>query len=69
MEPYEKEIRDYLVERGWDNLRPGDLAKSISIEAAELLEIFQWSNETLEDVKNDPEKTEKIKKELADVLI
>lgn len=69
MQQYENAIREYLVERGWDQLRPGDLAKSISIEAAELLELFQWSNPSLEDVKADPEKLEAIKKELADVLI
>ncbi|MDB4991985.1 MAG: hypothetical protein JWL75_230 [Parcubacteria group bacterium] len=69
MKKYEDEIRAYLVERKWDQLRPGDLAKSISIEAAELLELFQWTNQTLEEVKADPEKLEKIKGELADVLI
>jgi NTP pyrophosphatase (non-canonical NTP hydrolase) len=44
---------------------PQDLAVSISIEAAELLEIFQWAIK--EEV--DPEKVEKIREELADVLI
>lgn len=69
MKDHEDQIRNYLTERGWDNLRPGDLAKSISIEASELLEIFQWTNPTLQEVKNDPVKLEAIKKELADVLI
>lgn len=69
MKEQEAAIREYLTERGWDQLRPGDLAKSISIESAELLELFQWSNPSLEDVKADPEKLEAIKKELADVLI
>jgi NTP pyrophosphatase (non-canonical NTP hydrolase) len=50
-------------------LRPSDLAKSISIEAAELLELFQWSNPELDKVKEDTEKIAEIKKELADVLI
>lgn len=69
MKEHEDAIKEYLVERGWDTLRPGDLAKSISIEAAELLELFQWVNPTLADVQADPEKLEAIKKELADVLI
>jgi NTP pyrophosphatase (non-canonical NTP hydrolase) len=69
MKRYEDQIKEYLIERGWDNLRPGDLAKSILIEASELLEIFQWSNPTLEEVKADPEKIEAIKRELADVLL
>jgi len=50
-------------------LRPGDIAKSISIEAAELLELFQWTNQNLAEVKKDKEKIELIKKEIADVLI
>ena len=68
MKKYEDEIRQYLEDRNWHNLRPGDLAKSISIEAAELLELFQWTNQSLEEVKKDKEKMEQIKKELADVL-
>lgn len=65
----EKEIRQYLEERSWHRLRPGDLAKSVSIEAAELLEIFQWDNPDLEAVKADSKKVDAVKKELADVLI
>ena len=69
MKKYEKAIKDYLVERSWDNLRPADLAKSISIESAELLELFQWTNQSLTEVKKDKEKLDQIKKELADVLL
>jgi len=69
MKKVEKEIKKHLKERGWDKLRPGDLAKSVSIESGELLEIFQWHNPTLEDVKKDKERIDEIKKELADVLI
>ena len=48
-------------ERNWNQFHsPVNLSKSISIEAGELLECFQWSNDNynLEDVKE----------ELADVL-
>ena len=69
MKDLEKRIRKHLEERGWDHLRPCDIAKSIMIEGAELLELFQWENRELEDVKKDREKIEGIKKELADVLI
>ncbi|MFZ1074999.1 MAG: MazG-like family protein [Minisyncoccia bacterium] len=68
MKEYENKIREFLHERKWDNLRPADVAKSIAIEAGELLELFQWTNETLEDVKGNAEKLGEIKKELADVL-
>jgi dCTP diphosphatase len=69
MKKYEDAIREYLAERKWDQLRPGDISKSISIEAAELLELFQWINPTLEEVKNNPDTIAMIKGELADVLI
>lgn len=65
----ERKISRYLKARNWDHLRPADLAKSIMIEGAELLELFQWENRSLEEVKQDKEKCEAIKKELADVFI
>jgi len=39
------------------------------IEGAELLEIFQWNNSSLEEIKNNPEKINSIQKELADVMV
>ncbi len=63
------EIKTFLVERGWHTLRPSDLAKSISIEAAELLEIFQWTSMDIEELKQDIDKLERTKKEIADVCI
>lgn len=69
MKDIEKKIKKYLKERKWDNLRPGDMAKSVAIESGELLEIFQWDNPTLAETKKDKERLGKIKKELADVLI
>ena len=69
MKELEQRIYKYLKVRNWHNLLPADLAKSIMIEGAELLELFQWQNLPLEAVKADKEKLEEIKKELADVLI
>lgn len=69
MEKLEKKIHIFLKDRKWDNLRPADLAKSIIIEGAELLELFQWENLSLEEVKSNKHKIGEIKKELADVLI
>lgn len=65
----EKKIYRHLKERGWDNLRPSDIAKSIIIEGAELLELFQWENLSLEEIRKDKGKIGEIEKELADVLI
>ena len=40
-----KEIKQFNEERDWDQFHsPENLAKSISIEAGELLECFQWNN-------------------------
>ena len=69
MKIYEQKIEKFLKERGWDNLRPGDFSKSISIEAAELLELFQWDNPALPEVKKDKGRIKDIQEELADVLI
>ncbi len=53
MKELEKDIRQYLEERAWHKLRPGDLAKSIAIESGELLELFQWENLELDQVRGD----------------
>lgn len=51
--------------RDWKQFHnPKDLAISISLEAAELLEVFQWSGSEI----NCEEKIDKIKEELADVV-
>ena len=58
-------ILQFREDRDWRQFHnPKDLAISISLEAAELLEVFQWS---AEDVKC-TEKMDKIREELADVI-
>ena len=55
-------IRKFTEDRDWQQYHtPANLAKSIAIEAGELLECFQWS-ETEYD-------TEHVKEELADVMV
>ena len=45
MEKLIKALREFNEERDWDQFHtPENLAKSISIEAGELLECFQWDN-------------------------
>lgn len=62
-------IRNYLNERNWNNLVPADIAKSIMIEGAELLELFQWKNHTVEEINANPDLKFKMQKEIADVII
>ena len=55
-------IRKFTTDRDWDQFHsPANLAKSISIEANELLECFQWDEEHYD--------LESVKEELADVLV
>ena len=55
-------IRKFTEDRDWDKFHsPANLAKSIVIEAAELLECFQWSDEEYD--------LQHIKEELADVMV
>ena len=55
-------IRKFTVELDWDQFHsPANLAKSIVIEAAELLECFQWSDENYD--------LQHVKEELADVMV
>lgn len=55
-------IRKFSADRDWEQFHtPSNLAKSISIEAGELLECFQWSDTEFD--------LEHVKEELADVLV
>jgi NTP pyrophosphatase (non-canonical NTP hydrolase) len=55
-----KQLRSFVAERNWQQFHASEnLAKSISIEAAELLELYQWDSEAEEA---------RLKDELADVL-
>jgi len=53
-------LREFIANREWDQFHTQEnLAKSISIEAAELLEVFQWGG---------PQSAESLRQELGDVL-
>ena len=55
-------ILKFTADRDWDQFHtPANLAKSISIEANELLECFQWSDTDYD--------LEEVKDELADVIV
>lgn len=54
-------IRRFTKDREWDKYHtPNALAKTIAVESTELLECFQW---------NEDFKIEKVKEELADVIV
>jgi NTP pyrophosphatase (non-canonical NTP hydrolase) len=62
-------VLDFVFRRNWEH-NPKNLAEAICIEAAELLEIFQWvSNDKALEFIEDNEKIGRMREELADVLI
>jgi NTP pyrophosphatase (non-canonical NTP hydrolase) len=61
LEELKNKIDRFSEDRDWTKFHsPANLAKSISIEAAELLECFQWDEANFSE--------ENVKEELADVL-
>ena len=61
LELLKQRIAKFNKDRDWDQFHtPGNLSKSISIEANELLECFQWSDDNYD--------VEAVKEELADVF-
>lgn len=70
MEELKNKIKKYIKARGWSILEnPGSIAKSISIESAELLEIFQWKDISPEEIKKNKEVLQNLREELADIFI
>lgn len=56
------DIRHFVHERNWEQYHTGEnLAKSVAIEAGELLEVFQWDSKE--------KSVEKVEEEVADVLL
>ena len=65
-----KETTDYVLssseDRDWKQFHnPKDLALSLSLEASELLELFQWLSSDEAVKKN----KEKMREELADIIV
>jgi NTP pyrophosphatase (non-canonical NTP hydrolase) len=64
-------VREFVRERNWDQYNlPLNLAVSMSIEAAELLELFQWkTNEDVVIALKEDQFREELAAEIADVLV
>lgn len=62
-------LREFADERDWDQFHsPKNLATALSVEAAELLEHFQWLSEA-QSLALDAEATARVAEEIADVQI
>ncbi|NCP03621.1 MAG: nucleotide pyrophosphohydrolase [Nitrospirae bacterium CG_4_9_14_3_um_filter_53_35] len=69
MKDLAQKIQQFVEERDWDRFHsPKNLAMALSVEAAEVVEHFQWLTEA-ESMELPDEKRAEIRDELGDVLI
>jgi NTP pyrophosphatase (non-canonical NTP hydrolase) len=61
-------VREFVAERDWDRFHsPKNLVMALSVEASELVELFQWLTEE-ESAALDADRRRRVAEELADVL-
>jgi len=67
----QRRLRQFAEDRDWEQYHsPKNLSVALAVEAAELMEIFQWvTPEESRNITNNPEKYSQLREELADVLI
>ncbi len=69
LESLRNQLRTFAAERDWDQFHsPKNLASALAVEAAELLEKFQWLTEA-QSRQLPPAALEGVKEEVADVLL
>jgi NTP pyrophosphatase (non-canonical NTP hydrolase) len=69
MEELIRKLREFAAERDWEQFHsPKNLSMALAVEAAELLEHFQWLTEQ-ESSDLDPETWKKVREEIGDVQI
>lgn len=70
IEDLRQKAEKFVIDRNWGiHHTPRNLAQSICIEAAELLEIFQWdTNEDPMAIADDEERFNHLKEEVSDVI-
>ena len=62
-------IRKFIEERDWEQYHsPKNLAMAMIVEAAELVEIFQWMTEQ-ESYNLEPDQLRRVEEEIADVTV
>ncbi len=66
----QKQLSDFADERDWDQFHnPKNLAMALSVEASELVEIFQWLTPEQAEAIMSSNESEHVKEEMADVMI
>jgi len=62
-------LKKFAEDRDWEQFHsPKNITMALSVEVAELVEIFQWSNSGGLDEINDPDIKVQIEKEIADIF-
>ena len=65
----QKKLKHFAEDRDWEQFHsPKNLSMALSVEAAELMELLQWSNSGGLDEINDPDTRAEIEKEIADIF-
>jgi NTP pyrophosphatase (non-canonical NTP hydrolase) len=66
----QKQLADFADDRDWDQFHnPKNLAMALSVEASELVEIFQWLTPEQAEEIMDSSQSDHVKEEVADVMI
>ena len=66
----QKQLSDFAGERDWDQFHnPKNLAMALSVEASELVEIFQWLTPGQAEAIMSSSESEHVKEEMADIMI
>ena len=66
----QKQLSDFADERNWNQFHnPKNLAMAMSVEASELVEIFQWLTPEQAEAIMISSESEHVKEEVADVMI
>ena len=70
IEKIQNKLREFSKERDWEQFHsPKNLSMALSVEVAELVEIFQWSQSGgMDEIANQKTRKE-IEKEIADIFI
>lgn len=69
LELIQSRLRKFAEDRDWEQFHsPKNLVMALSVEVAELMEIFQWSNSGGLDEVKDASKRKQIEQEIADVF-
>jgi dCTP diphosphatase len=60
----------FVAQRNWEQFHdPKNLASSIAIETAELMEHFQWvRSDQVHEIRDDPQQRTAVREELADIV-